>query len=365
MDRNMKSILCFTANMGAGGAERQMSILSNLLVEKGYNVKLVTYNDDSEDHYKLNPLIERVRLNAKGNALKREWIVSRFLWKQKPDCIISYRAVQNFVLLLPMCIHKVSKIIASERNLTLSPSSKEKFLYNVLYHKADWIVPNSYSQGKYLTSLGKKWCNRIVPIINYTDKSHFSVADFPDTEVIQIGVFASIHPAKNYERFCEMLSRLKKVTPIKFVVHWYGEKKGGYFNKHSENIHKLITKYSLDDCLRTYPPVKDVSQYMNQFHALCLPSLYEGFSNSLAEYICSGKLVLASDVSDNSLMCRNGVNGFLFDPLDVESMSSAFTKFLCLDRGTMKIFGKNSREIAEELFDEEKFINKYIELIEN
>jgi len=38
----MKRITCFTSNLTGGGAEHQLTILSNLLAEKGYDVTIVT-----------------------------------------------------------------------------------------------------------------------------------------------------------------------------------------------------------------------------------------------------------------------------------------------------------------------------------
>lgn len=48
----MKRITCFTSNLTGGGAEHQLTILSNLLAEKGYDVTIVTYNN-IPDHYVL------------------------------------------------------------------------------------------------------------------------------------------------------------------------------------------------------------------------------------------------------------------------------------------------------------------------
>ena len=117
--------------------------------------------------------------------------------------------------------------------------------------------------------------------------------------------------------------------------------------------------------LKVKEAVSNVADYMNQFHAMCLPSLYEGFSNSISEYICCGKGVLCSDVSDNHIMVHDGVNGFLFAPTDVNSMCDAFCKFFQLTQKQIIEMGVNSRQIAETLFDKDNFINSYVRLIED
>ena len=75
--------------------------------------------------------------------------------------------------------------------------------------------------------------------------------------------------------------------------------------------------------------------------------------------------MICSDVSDNSVMVHNGENGFLFDPEDVESIVSAFLKFISLSSDEREEMGKRSREIAMSLFDKEKFVSEYVNLIEN
>ena len=361
----MKRITCFTSNLAGGGAEHQLSILSNLLADRGYFVTVVTYNNIS-DHYELDRRIKRVSLNVDGrNNIIKQLIIAKFFLTHKTDCIISYRSVPNFILLLPLYLTMRPKIIVSERNTTIVPSLREKINYNFLYKRANYIVPNSHTQAAYLLSLNKPWKERVTTIINYTDIDKFSIKSIPEsTDVIEIGVFARIFPQKNYERFCYMLSKLKSISNRKFCVYWYGDRKYGEFAKGSKHIRELIKKCNISDVLKIENSVSNVAEYMNLFHVMCLPSLYEGFSNSISEYICCGKAVLCSDVSDNHIMVHDGVNGFLFDPTDIDSMCNAFCNFFNLSHSQIKEMGIESRKIAEKLFDKDTFIDSYIKLIE-
>lgn len=361
----MKKIICFTSNLTGGGAEHQMSVLANLLVERNYNVTVVTYNT-LPDHYILDSRVKRVRLDVDGKkGMVKQLIISKYFLSVKADCVISYRSTPNFILLLPLLFRPFLKAIVSERNVTINPSTRERINYNFLYHRANYIVPNSYTQNRYLKKLDKAWKNRIVTITNYTDLNEFvPVGCQTSDEVIQIGIFARIFPQKNYVRFCEMLNLLKKRTKRKFMVHWYGDRREGAFLLGSNHIHALIEELQISDVLQVHDAINDVSQMICNFHAMCLPSLFEGFSNAISEYICCGKVVLCSDVSDNSTMVKSGINGFLFNPYDVKSMCQAFERFFNLSSSQITEMERNSRRIAEELFDEEKFIQSYIGLIE-
>ena len=88
----MKRITCFTSNLTGGGAEHQLTILSNLLAEKGYDVTIVTYNN-IPDHYVLDKRIKRILLNVDGknNIIKQLIIHIRLIVSSVIGlCQISY-----------------------------------------------------------------------------------------------------------------------------------------------------------------------------------------------------------------------------------------------------------------------------------
>lgn len=357
----MKSILCFTSSLSGGGAQHQMSILSNLLSERGYDVTVVTYND-YPDRYKVNDGVRRLRIPAKGNMIKKLFIIASYLYYEKCDCIISYRSPVNFILLLALILKPNKKVIVGERNLTTKPSLWEKINYKFLYYTAKSIVANSYSQERYLKSLNYKWKKNVTTITNYTDLDKYIPSPLPTDNIIRLGVFSRFSPQKNCLRFAEALKLLKAREHNKFQVDWYGDKDKD--ETEYNRISEFINKNSLEDVLKLCPPTDDVQEMIKDYHVLCLPSLYEGFSNSISEGICAGRPMLVSDVSDNGVMVEDGVNGYLFNPHDVENMADAIEKMLKLSPEEREEMGRRSRKKAEELFDKEKFIGKYIDIIE-
>lgn len=364
----MKKILCITESLAGGGAEHQMAILCNLLYEKGYDVSLVTYAD-VPDHYAVNDGIKRIRLGVGKSSFRTVFSIFWYFIRVKTDCIISYRQACNARVLLPLFLRRKNiKVICGERNLSLKEKTNnfERFLFTIGYNRADYIVPNSYSQSKFLTERCPSWESKIKTIINYTDIEQFKMANMPsDDTVIKIAVFARFSSQKNAPRFVQMLYQLKNKSSKPFHVDWYGYRGKNGNDPNYLKIQNLISEYNIDDVISLLPPVKNPALTMNNYHAICLPSLFEGFSNSIAEGICSGKPMLVSDVSDNSLMVHDEVNGFLFDPTSTESMKEAFLKFFSTSKEMKKEMGLNSRQIAEKLFDADIFIQKYIDLIES
>ena len=126
----------------------------------------------------------------------------------------------------------------------------------------------------------------------------------------------------------------------------------------------LVEQLGIEDVIHLNDHVQNVAELMPMFDAICLPSLYEGWSNSISEAICCGKPMLVSDVSDNKYMVHDGENGFLFNPESIDDMVNTFDKFFQLNMEQRRAMGLISRKIAEQLFDKEEFVAKYIKLIE-
>ena len=243
---------------------------------------------------------------------------------------------------------------------------REKQLFNFLYNRADFIVPNSITQANYIVGKKPKFAPKVVPINNYTDINQFKASSLPLGDVLRIAIFARFQRQKNCLRFAEMLGLLKNSYTRRFEIDWYGRHDfdnpalTDYFSR----FEAKIKEEGIEEILHIKDPVKDVSQQLSNYDVVCLPSVLEGFSNSIAEGIASGKPMLVSDISDNSRMVREGENGMLFNPFDVSNMLDVFKQFLTLSDEALVKMGQRSREIAEELFDKDRFIQDYIRLIE-
>lgn len=362
-----KSITCFIRGLGGGGAEHQMAILIALLVEKGYDVTLTTFSN-TEDHYKYPSSVKRVRLAQNKSTIIKILSIFKYFLFVKTDCVICFEQQNNFLCLIPLLFRRKIKVIAGERNTTYNePDKIERILFNYLYKRANYIVPNSHTQAKYIVNAVPAYANKVISIINYTDLELFKATDLPLGKVLKIAIFARFEKQKNCIPFIEMLSELIHNTNREFHVDWYGihhfknDTLAEYFDKFQARLNEL----KIEEYFSIKQPAKKVYEVMPQYDVICLPSLYEGFSNSVAEGITAGRPMVVSDVSDNSLMVKDGLNGFLFNPTDVNSMVVVFKKLFKLSGDELRKMGNESRMNAERLFNKEVFVGSYIKLIES
>lgn len=363
----MKRILFIDSGFGSGGAEHQCSQLINMLEEKGYQITCASFGD-IPDHYFISPRVKRVKLAPNKSTFKKIIAVERYLFSVKTDVVFAFSQRLSCLILFPMLLRPRIKVISSERNFTIGePDRFEKILVKTgIYKRANHIVPNNHSQGNYLGNAMPSIKDRIHVITNYTDVELYQSSPVPCNTVPQIGIFCRFEQQKNFHRFLEALYVLNERYQFQYHIDWYGnhtfktESQNTYFE---EGLSK-IKEYGLKEYLTIHNPTRDVPRLIPTFDAMCLPSLHEGFSNSISEYICCGRPVICSDVSDNHVMVHNRENGFLFDPLDVEAIVNALKEYLSSTDEQRIAMGKRSREIAEGLFNRERFINEYISLIE-
>ena len=362
---SMKTITLFIAALSSGGAEHQLTILANLLVERGYEVELVTYSD-LKDHYPLSEKVKRVRL-AEGKANWRKLLrIFGFFLLKKTDCVISFGSRDNMLALLPLLLRPHIEVIVGERCAVYQrPVWYKRLNFKWLYRRANYIVPNSYTQELDIATNYHWLTDKVHVITNYTDVDAYPQSPMPHNDVLKIGIFCRYAEQKNYRRFAEVVKLLKEEEDKPFEIHWYGNMRfGKELLPQYVEFDGLVRKYHIGDRLFLHDHTQQVAQMLPQYDALCLPSLTEGFSNSISEYICTGRPVLASDVADNHVMVKDGTNGFLFDPENIGDMVSKFRRLLKLQGYEYDSMGSASRRIAEGLFNKEKFIESYIKLIE-
>jgi len=363
-----KRIVFIDAGFSSGGGEHQCAQLMEMLIEKGYEVTCSTFYD-IPDHYHISPKVKRVRLAQGKSTLRKILAIEWFVLTVRADILIAFSQRLSVLTLFPSLLRPKIKVISSERNFTIGkPDIFEKILFNTgIYRRADYIVPNNHSQGKYISEKMPCLAKKINVITNYTDGNTFIATPMPCNDIIKVGIFCRFEEQKNFHRFIEAMAFVKSKSSSLFHVDWYGNNTFSnplqidYF----EYGKSLIDLLNLQEEITIHDATKDVANLIPSFDVMCLPSLHEGFSNSISEYICCGRPVLCSDVSDNSVMVHDGVNGYLFDPLNVDDMANAFIKYIDLPQSDRQQMGLESRKIAEQLFDRERFVNSYVKLIED
>ncbi len=359
----MKRILCLIDSLGPGGAQRQFVGLASMLSDRGYDVMVVTYHDDS---FFKSVLIEKRILHCEVeeglSSVRRIQKIHKLVKIYKPDCVIAYQDTPSLIACLIRLSGIKFKLIVSERSTTQVITPKDKIKFS-LFRVSDYIVPNSYSQSDFI----KKNYNWMVPkmrtIINFVDTDRFSPLPQPvESHSWRFVTASSVSKNKNTLAFIEAVNLVAKKGFRDYSIKWYGEVEES--KALCEECRERIRKYNLSDIFEILPKTNNILEEYRKADVFFFPTLYEGTPNALCEAMSCGLFILSSDVCDNPRYVQDGKNGVLFNPKSIESMSEAFIRVLEMPHDEIRDYGKLSREIALDKFSKEKFINEYIKLIE-
>lgn len=348
-----------------GGAERQFVGLAKALYKKGYNIHVIAYHN--HDGYKE----ELESVGVPVEILKKPSTRYQLLMSIKsainacnPDIVITYKGGPNNMACILKALGARWKLIVSDRNTRQSISPFIRFQYGVLYKFADSIVPNSYSQKGFIETNFSRLKNKIHVITNFTDtnKFHPSIKEKTKCNVTNILVVARIAKQKNVMTFIEAAKILATKWKDKIKIIWYGRPNISE-EEYAEQCIRKITKYGLQEFFEFHKPEFEIEKIYRKFDIFCLPSLYEGFPNTLCEAMASGLPVAASRICDNERIVFDGVNGRLFSPESPEEIASSLEELLFLNDQKRKAIGEIARESIIKNMSIEAFINKYIDVI--
>lgn len=109
----------------------------------------------------------------------------------------------------------------------------------------------------------------------------------------------------------------------------------------------------------------DVISQVTAADCIVLPSFYgEGLSRVLMEGLALARPVITTDIPGCRETVVDGVNGFLCRPKDSGSLIDAVRKMLALDSGQRREMGRQSRLLAEKIFDMKRVIARYEALLD-
>ena len=353
-------ILLFIDSLVGGGAQRQLVGLAKLLKQRGVQVKVITY------HYipfylslLVDSGVDYENIYKARNKCMRLYYIRRAIICYRPDWVIAYLDTPNILACICKLLGGSFKLIVSERNTTQKLTSRERFKF-LLYRIAAKIIPNSYSQERFILNNHLSNKEKLKTITNFVDIEYFSpLAQKKDSrDICRIICVGRIAEQKNILRFIQAVQILSK-REKKFHVIWYGSGTGGY-RQHCE---AAVKEYGISNYFEFVDSTKNIRDKYREADVCCLPSIYEGFPNVICEAMSCGLPILCSAVCDNPFIIKHNVNGLLFDPLNVYDIADKLYSFINLPLVEKNKMSLKNREDAISKFSSERFIGQYLILL--
>lgn len=358
-------LLCFTDSLGSGGAQRQLVNLAIGFKKKGHEVFFLVYHP--EDFFL--PLLQEnqipVTVIYHKNYLIRLLKIRAYIRKGNFDGVLSFLEGANFIAEISALPFKKWKLVVGERsaNPNILKSFKLK-TYRWFHFLADYVVANSHENIKLV-----KKCNPLLPnsklkvIYNIVDIDKWkpkAISEVVHSQKLKVIVIANHQSLKNASGLINAVSLLPEKLREKLKIDWYGRQDSFELQDSFINTQKLLKEKKLEKIITFYPPNANIHEIIQNYDVLGLFSLYEGFPNTICEGMAAGKPIVASAVSDVPLIIEEGLNGYLCNPDNPESIVKSLVKTLVTPREQLFAMGKRNREKAEILFSEKETIDKYL-----
>ncbi|SHO51482.1 glycosyltransferase [Desulfopila aestuarii] len=356
-----KRVLIVISNLEYGGAQRQAIELLNNLDSSEYEPYICSLSDYAPLK---NTIIDADRRLI---IIQKQWkfdisVVFKLikLIKQlRIDIIHSFLFDSEIASRLAGRLCSVRAIIGSERNSNYSLKWRQLIAYRLTRNSVGIIIANSWAGAKFNSKMQGLPVDRYRVIHNGIDTNRF----FPRPNLNEyktslgfdisdrlVGMFASFKTQKNHMLALKAMKRVFNQIPnTKFLM--VGEKlhagmhgSDAYYNK----IWTLVDQIGIREHCFFLGNRDDVEKLYCACDLTILPSLFEGTPNALLESMACGTPVIATDVSDNSIIIQDGISGLIV-PLGDDQLLSEKIIGLLRNKTLLQQYGENaSRRIIKE-----------------
>ena len=172
---------------------------------------------------------------------------------------------------------------------------------------------------------------------------------------------------EGFDIFFKVLSNLKKHYE-NFELHLYGRIRKA---ERQLILESLPTKLNIKENIKYFGEKNqgELPDILKEKHLLIVPRPFTmqnhyGFSTKITDYLMSGVPVLITDVSDNSLYIKDGVNGFIVKPGDINAMTEKILYIINNYNKMAEIIGKNGYETALKNFHYSNYSAKLKEFLQ-
>lgn len=336
--RDPKSILFVINTLGAGGAERQMVLLIEGLIQKGLRCKVFVIDGRGPLRARLDALgveVHEARLFSQASVLRDTLttVIAFFrLWwmvfRMGPDVVQTYLPVMNFVGSLAGRLAGVPKVITCRRGLgTHQDRHKWWPIFDRVTNRLSHAVTvNSRAVAADTIERDGIEINKLALIFNGIDMSFLQVKSSRDDARRELGLHgneigivtvANLIPYKGHTELLRAFAMsLPHLPPCKLLAVGRDDGIG-------MNLRQLAVDLGIDDRVRFLGSRNDVGSILGAMDLFILASHEEGSSNALLEAMAFGLPIIATDVGGNREALENGRFGSIVPPRNADALAEA------------------------------------------
>lgn len=371
----MKLAYCIHSTFNSGGMERIVLNKANYLVQKGYDITIITTEQkDRVPFFSLDKKVKTIDLGINYSDDNDAFFVQKFfsfvkkrklhkkrlhdlLLRNKFDIVIS--TFGNEVAILPTIKDGSKKIVEIHFSKYFRLQLSRKGLWKIvdLYRTyRDQEVVKKYDKFVVLTEEDKKYWNmkNNIVIPNFLSNYPYKVSSLENHQVIAVG---RLSYQKGLDRLITAWVLIKKHYPYwNLKIFGSGELK--------KQLIKQIELLDLKDVIEIHPPTVDINSHYINSSIYALSSHYEGLPMVLLEAMSCGLPIVsfACKCGPKDLITNN-INGYLIEEGNIKEFANKLMTLMASDELRRKMGICSYKKSLE--YSDNVIMNKWIDLFEN
>lgn len=315
------------SRLKGGGAERVLVLLAEAFAQKtNYDISIITLNR-GKDFYTIPDSIKRLSMdkgNIPNHTIKGIYNLSKFYFHKnnRPDLIISFITLTNFITILVAKLYKI-KIIVEEHNSHLRAMENRAFLTKLtkqyLYRHADTLTVLTKFDVDYYKNFGAK----VVVMPNPCSFNPLEKNTIKRDKVILAVGNLDRYNHKGFDNLIDLIAPLLKSNPD------WTLKIAGSGSKGLKLLSEMTEERNLSNKIIFTGFVSNISELMKSSSIFVLSSRYEGLPMVLLEAMSQGMACIAYDCKTGpSDIVYHNENGLLIDDQNKEDMQINLQKLI-------------------------------------
>jgi glycosyltransferase involved in cell wall biosynthesis len=352
-----------------GGTERHLAYLLKNLDRSVFECRVVIFN------YLPNVLTDEAMASGidvqpipvdryyTPKAFRQATVLRKYIRKHDIDIVQSFHFKSDVYGAIVARLSGVRHFVASKRDAADYKNQLHFLLHRLVRPITQHYIAVSKVVADVVSSKEGVPGERMSVIYNGVDLERFAVPDqaarsaaraalglMPEHFVI--GMSAAFRPEKDHALLLQAFREFHRLHPLtRLVLIGAGPL--------LEHYRKEVSQSDLAGLVTFTGPVNDVRPPMHALDIACLvPSMNEGFSNSVIEKMAVGLPIVVTRIGGNAEAVEDGVTGFVIPPRDLAALLNATAK-LHDDAELRSRIGAAARRRCEDLFSLPQMIRRH------
>lgn len=368
--KNKKKIVFLHRSLNQSGAVRQLINIYQGIDRTRFTPEFVLLRDDRLFYREFldRPDVHVLRTRNESFLICLIRFI-RYLKSKSPDIVQSFDPTGNLMLYLAACVYNTPLYFGSVRNT--NQKAKYDLMEYIFQNRITRLVVNSRKTREELIRKAAIRHEKITIIPNGIDTDYFTTMDCQNRQALRtkygipndLFVLSSpgrIHKQKNHLVILQALAVIKSVFDINRIkLFIIGRRQD--LQLYSQ-IQDFISQHTLEPHVEFVEPTHAIRDYYHISDLVILASLWEGLPNVVLEAMACGRLVLASDLSDNDDIIQDGINGFKFSAISPEKLADAILRIVGMTENEKQMIAQKAREDVLKRFSLAAMIRRFQDL---